>query len=56
MHLTCKCEDFEEGAKQLFTQATFCEFHSAAPRYRFKFFKYCPWCSKELIDEDEEVK
>lgn len=42
------CDNFKKGMDEIDGCIIFCSNRVAAPEYSSPFFKYCPWCGKEI--------
>jgi hypothetical protein len=45
----CNCQDWLVGIKSILAQSSIAAIHMTP--YTGPSFKYCPWCSKELLSE-----
>ena len=52
--MNCKCKDWEDNIDKLNAPNTlsFARNPTSYRGYMGVIFKYCPWCSRELIDDD----
>lgn len=55
MKRTCECEDFKIGMPQIINAQVMASsiIHSWGSDYTGKMFRFCPWCGKELTEEDK---
>jgi hypothetical protein len=48
----CTCDEWKEGRKQLDGFITFGFIHRM--KYTGGTFKFCPWCGKELLEDEKK--
>lgn len=55
MEKICDCEDFEKNMKEINACCDISWNHGLGLSEDFVIFKYCPWCGKELFDDEAFV-
>jgi len=43
------CPEYAEGMKSIVNQQIYCSNRTSAPQYEGKPFRFCPWCSRDLL-------
>jgi hypothetical protein len=50
--MICTCKEFSENMSKLNDSTMFAFLHGHQLETGFVYFRYCPWCSKKLFDDD----
>jgi len=52
--MICNCKDFSANMYEINCAISMANIHSCKLSKEFIYFRYCPWCGKQLIDDQKE--